>query len=120
MTGETSSKFNTLPYMGIVVMSEVKTFFRHCPACGRRFEIRLVRKKTSKDYAFDSEVPRSDAATREARALMPLLLGESNEPVTIDEEEFSYMYVCKHCGHQWTETREKVDVEPAPEGYTGD
>ena len=94
--------------------------FRHCPACGRRFEIRIVRKETSKDHAYGSEVPRSGAATMEAEALMPILLGESNEPVTIEEKEFSYTYVCKHCGHRWTETREETDVEPTPEGYTGD
>jgi transcription elongation factor Elf1 len=101
-------------------MSEIKAFFRHCPACGRRFEIRVVRKATQKDDSYSSEVPRSDTATREARALMPLLLSESNEPVTIEEEEFSYKYVCKHCGQSWTETREETDVEPTPEGYTGD
>jgi hypothetical protein len=101
-------------------MSEIKAFFRHCPACGRRFEIRMVRKKTRNDDTYVSEIPRSDTATMEVRALMPLLLDESNEPITIEEEKFSYKYVCKHCGHQWTETRKEVDVEPTPEGYTGD
>ena len=101
-------------------MPEIRTFFRHCPACGKRFEIRLVGKRTRRDDEYDSEIPRSDDATMEAKALMPVLLGESNEPVTIEEKEFSYKYVCKHCGHQWTETREDVDVEPTPEGYTGD
>jgi len=101
-------------------MSEVKAFFRHCPACGRRFEIRIVRKGTRKDDTYGSEMPRSDTGTMEARALVPLLLDESNQPVAVEEKEFSYKYVCKHCGHQWTETREETGVEPAPEGYTGD
>jgi DNA-directed RNA polymerase subunit M/transcription elongation factor TFIIS len=101
-------------------MSEVRAFFRHCPACGRRFEIRVVKKDTLKDDLHGSEIPRSDNATMEVESLVPVLLGESNEPVTVEEKEFSYSYICKHCGHQWTETREKVEVEPAPEGYAGD
>jgi len=117
---KTRSTLNTVAHMSIAAMSEVKAFFRHCPACGRRFEIRIVRKRTRNDDTYGSKVPRSDPATMEARALMPLLLDESNEPVTVEEKEFSYMYVCKHCGHQWTETREGFDVEPTPEGYTGD
>ena len=117
---ETTLTFNTFPRKSIAAMSEVKAFFRHCPACGRRFEIRIVRKGTRNDDTYVSEIPRSDSATMEARALEPLLLEESNEPVTIEEKEFSYKYVCKHCGHQWTETREEFDVEPTPEGYTGD
>ena len=117
---KTSPTFNTFPQVSIAVMSEVRAFFRHCPNCGRRFEIRIVRKKMQKDDTYGSEIPRSDTATMETKALMPLLLGESSEPVTVEEKEFSYSYVCKHCGHRWTETREAVDVEPTPEGYTGD
>jgi len=117
---KTSSTLNTFPPVSIAAMSEVKAFFRHCPACGRRFEIRIVRKRALNDDTYVSEIPRSDSATIEARALAPLLLAESNEPVTVEEEEFSYRYVCKHCGHRWTETRKEFDVEPTPEGYTGD
>jgi len=100
-------------------MSEVKTFFRHCPACGRRFEIRIVKKTTRNGDTYGSEIPGSEPVEMRARAA-PLLVFESTEPVTVEEKEFTYQYVCKHCGHQWTETREGFDVEPTPEGYTGD
>jgi predicted RNA-binding Zn-ribbon protein involved in translation (DUF1610 family) len=106
--------------MSIAAMSEVRAFFRHCPACGRRFEIRVVRKEARKDDSYASEMPRLDTDTTKAKALAPLLLNEADEQVVVEEKELGYTYICKHCGHKWTELHEDIDVEPSPEGYTGD
>jgi C4-type Zn-finger protein len=43
-----------------------------------------------------------------------------DEPMLVDLRELTYSYMCKHCGHRWTETHVKDEVEPQPEGYTGD
>ena len=37
-------------------MSEVKTFFRHCPSCGRRFHIRVVSKQLLQMDREDEEI----------------------------------------------------------------
>ncbi len=94
-------------------MAEIKTLFRHCPACGRRFEIRLVSKKPE-------ETREETYVEKQARPIsgigsggiyggnvgmyggIPLVVQEEY-PVTIDVTEFSYTYRCKHCGHQWAE-----------------
>ena len=102
------------------------TFFRHCPACGKRFEIRLVKKELEKDEAHPEDIPRASApnltgpaAGMGAFTFVPVVLDE-NMPSMVDNEEFDYTYKCKHCGHTWTEVREKAQVEREPSGYTGD
>jgi hypothetical protein len=97
-------------------MSGVRTFFRHCPSCGRRFEVRLVGKQS---------VAKEDLPETEKRAVgrfitpAPVLMTE-DEPVVIDIEEFQYTYKCKHCGHEWSEVRQTEHKFDAPKGYTGD
>ncbi|HVP24192.1 MAG TPA: hypothetical protein VMS77_09815 [Conexivisphaerales archaeon] len=100
-------------------MSEVKTFFRHCPGCGRRFEIRLVSrelkdtreetyvKKTAIPYAFTYN------SSRYGGFFSPLAVQEE-VPTTVDVAEFNYTYRCKHCGHIWSEVH--VEEEGAQEG----
>jgi hypothetical protein len=102
-------------------MSEVRTFFRHCPACGRRFEIRVVRKEPEKNHSYESEMPPSVVDVAGGRPLTPLVLSqEADKPVIVEEKKLGYTYMCKHCGHQWTEIHDEVHVEAPPEGYTGD
>jgi uncharacterized Zn finger protein len=96
-------------------MSEIETIFRHCPACGRRFEIRLVRKETVSDRKETTDVktivappgapavPMHGAAAFSSMA-SPLVV-EEDVPVTVEITEFQYTYRCKHCGHQWAELR---------------
>jgi hypothetical protein len=45
---------------------------------------------------------------------------EEDVPSIVDVEEFQYAYKCKHCGHQWSEVREKLRDFDTPRGYTGD
>ena len=97
-------------------MSGVRTFFRHCPSCGRRFEVRLVRNES---------VSKTDTVETRDRAAGPYInpdpvLMTDDGPVVVDIEEFQYTYRCKHCGHEWTEAHETEREFHAPEGYTGD
>ena len=99
-------------------MSVVQTFFRHCPSCGRRFEIRLVSKKLagSEDYV-DKENHLQTVPSIGPRRYPPLqAVMEEGKPFTVDVEEFQYAYKCKHCGHEWSETRETERRSD----YTGD
>jgi len=98
-------------------LSEVSIFFRHCPSCGRRFEIRLAGKKLVDDKKTTQEVKET--------AVMPGGLGgtggmygggygmgsytyvEEDVPLTIEIKDFNYTYKCKHCGHVWTELHEE-------------
>lgn len=87
-------------------MSEIKTLFRHCPGCGRRFEIRLVSKKlveTRQETHLEKHAfPMTPIGRGGMYSGIPLAV-EEDYPVTIDVTEFSYTYRCKHCGHQWAE-----------------
>jgi hypothetical protein len=104
---------------------DVRTFFRHCPSCGRRFEVRLVRKESLGEEDLPGTIP---GTIRRAAGQYtnpgyinpaPVLLTE-DEPAVVDIEEFRYTYRCKHCGHEWTEAHETERTFDAPKGYTGD
>jgi uncharacterized protein YlaI len=90
-------------------MPEIRTFFRHCPACGRRFEIKLVSRKALDEWKTEEEgkrevvMPqvRSDSAATQGVAIL-----EQGPAVHVDVESFEYTYLCKHCGHRWSEERE--------------
>jgi hypothetical protein len=102
-------------------MSGIRAFFRHCPSCGRRFEIRLVSKKPiGAAEEFVGEVGPSPPIAVSAAPIRPPTDLTEGGPVMVDVEEFRYTYRCKHCGHEWSEVREKVNEMSAPEGYTGD
>lgn len=90
-------------------MSEIETFFRRCPNCGRRFEIRLVGKKV-----LDSETIKEDRPyVADYFSGSPDEYLDLNEtvPAIIEVEKFQYAYRCKHCGHQWVEIKEKEQKE---------
>ena len=95
-------------------MSEIRTFFRFCPECGRRFHIKLVSKKLvgvereseERRQAFPVGIP-----ANEPSAGSPVIVEETEGPMTIDIEEFQYTYRCKHCGHEWTEKHLEEEKE---------
>ncbi len=112
-------------------LSSVKTFFRHCPSCGRRFEIRLVKKEEVDSEELEENLPRPGLANPIIERAMvtnpvtPVLTGSpiklsEGEPSIVDIEDFRYTYRCKHCGHEWSEVHTTEDSFKAPEGYTGD
>ena len=93
-------------------MSEVETFFRFCPSCGKRFHIKLVSKKLVGDRKEVEEVKQammSPMPMGYSRGSMPTtpVIVEENIPITIEIEDFQYSYKCKHCGHEWTESHTK-------------
>jgi len=103
---------------------DIKTIFRHCPSCGRRFEIRLVGKKLIDSKSIEEKggrrlVPVGGGAVFGA-AVPVVTVVQEGMPSIVEVEDFQYSYKCKHCGHQWSEVREKVRKADEPEGYTGD
>jgi DNA-directed RNA polymerase subunit RPC12/RpoP len=87
-------------------MSEIETFFRRCPNCGRRFEVRLIGKKLVSAETINESRPVSADYFAPGSPISYLEVGET-EPTIIDVEKFQYAYRCKHCGHQWVEIRDK-------------
>lgn len=100
-------------------MSEIKTFFRHCPSCGRRFEIRLVSKKAVGEKSEFVEADMEGAGPIEETVGDFVSLGV-DAPVIVDEKDFRYSYRCKHCGHRWSEVHEELETAKAPKDYSGD
>lgn len=89
-------------------MSQVTEFFRHCPNCGRRFTIRLTGKQMMSEKEVTERVPDSQAGGPGTRfATQSETSVTEGVPIYVDVKEFSYSYKCTHCGHQWTEVREK-------------
>lgn len=87
---------------------EVKDLFRFCPACGKRFHIRLVGKRLVGDAVETREIKESASlGASHAFAGAPLVVNEEI-PVTVEVKDFQYTYSCKHCGHVWTEAHEEV------------
>jgi len=87
-------------------MSEIKTFFRFCPECGRRFHIKVLSKNLVSLQREKEQVEETAAMLSVSRYPVsgtPALLLQEGEPVTVDVEEFQYVYKCKHCGHEWSE-----------------
>ena len=83
-------------------MPDVRTFFRHCPSCSARFEIRLVSKRQVEDE--------EDESTEEKYTSSPVPYPEvleTDKPSVVEVEDFRYTYKCKRCGHQWSEERYK-------------
>jgi predicted RNA-binding Zn-ribbon protein involved in translation (DUF1610 family) len=98
-------------------MSVIKAFFRHCPSCGRRFEIRLESKKLLNEDRVTTMVSPTEANVRTGLIAgpatgtsAPLMVG-TDVPITIDIESFQYTYKCKHCGHEWSEVRQEEHDE---------
>ncbi|MGA2665026.1 MAG: hypothetical protein ABSF83_08795 [Nitrososphaerales archaeon] len=94
-------------------MSEIKEFFRHCPACGRRFHIKLVSKESVGGERINETITARDeemasGTMHGAEMITPLAEGT---PVIVSIEDFEYKYKCTHCGHLWSEVREEESSE---------
>ena len=100
-------------------MSTVRTFFRHCPGCGRRFEIRLVSKTQVSERTIVEEMPVQEYSAPMSAIRSPVTPLTETVPAIVDEKEFQYRYRCSHCGHQWSEER-VTDSQVKAQGYKGD
>lgn len=94
-------------------LAEVRAFFRHCPFCGRRFEIRLVNKRLMGSRLIESKVEQFTPASE----TVPVVL-ELNVPMVVEVDDFGYTYRCKHCGHQWSEDRFRTQNEKIDQNIT--
>ena len=111
-------------------MSSITTFFRHCPSCGRRFEIRLTGRKSveaeseiragrsAEDRTFRASEPAVVADSQSTKSYH--ILSHDTSPLTVVTEEFLYSYKCNHCGHQWSEERFRTGTERTSPEYRGD
>jgi predicted RNA-binding Zn-ribbon protein involved in translation (DUF1610 family) len=68
---------------------------RRCPACGRRFVVRLQSKKL---------VNTEESTER-------IALGLASTTIPIERETFEVTFECHHCHHKWTETVVKAEKE---------
>jgi hypothetical protein len=97
----------------VYLPSNVRRFFRHCPSCGRRFEIKLVGKKLVGDEEIAGDAPSPQVTPMGAWQFggsdflaskgMSMLSLEGTDPVVVEAKNFQYTYRCKHCGHTWIE-----------------
>ena len=108
----------------------IGTFFRHCPSCGRQFEIRLIAKT---EVAEGSELERTKqplsslklAAYPPSRSILAIQL-QTGGPATVEvpsineTKEFRYAYRCKHCGHEWFEDEVQTTERKPASDYVGD
>jgi hypothetical protein len=103
----------------------LRTFFRHCPNCGRRFEIRLTDEKEveGSEETIVNSVPEdptrvSGMGPMGSPGYAPgiMVLPSSTVPLVIKERELKDTYRCGHCGHTWTELRhDETSVKIPPE-----
>jgi uncharacterized Zn finger protein len=92
-------------------MSEVETFFRFCPVCGKRFHIKVIGKELVGDRVERESLEQTVPSNIGFGQVAEPVVVEQGVPVTIDYEDFQYTYKCKHCGHVWTEIHEKEEQE---------
>jgi predicted RNA-binding Zn-ribbon protein involved in translation (DUF1610 family) len=87
----------------------VREFLRMCPACGRRFMVRLQSKKLV-DVEHDTERVAHDVVViaRGGRDARMIPAGVTYEEVPIEREEFDVTFECHHCHHTWTEKVAKL------------
>jgi transcription elongation factor Elf1 len=117
-------------------VSAIATLFRHCPSCGRRFEVRLVRKEQvegSVNYEKTREgenLPRAIAISStgvpaEPQRFVAIQLStgaptSAEVPEADEVREFRLDFKCKHCGHEWSETTTKEVKGHTSSDYKGD
>ncbi|MDE1858557.1 MAG: hypothetical protein KGI26_05790 [Thaumarchaeota archaeon] len=88
----------------------MRDFLRKCPACGRRFAVRLQSKKlvateeNTQQIAHDVVVLAGGG--RDARVIPA---GVTYEDLHIETEKFAVTYECGRCHHSWTEAVTKVE-----------
>lgn len=88
----------------------MREFLRRCPACGRRFTVKLQTKKLV-DTERGTERIAHDVVVRSMDPRNPKVYpaGVTYEDVPIEREKFEVTFECHNCGHRWTETVFKVE-----------
>jgi transcription elongation factor Elf1 len=98
----------------------MSTFFKKCPSCGKRFEVKHTGEELEKSDVKSEEVSvnlslntpfqwsheaQTDEIEVEPGALGPIAHGKRT--IETGEDTYTETYRCEHCGHQWTEQRVK-------------
>ena len=93
-------------------MVHLREFLRRCPACGRRFVVRLQTKRLVGSEQ-DTEHIAHDVVVlaRGGRDSRVIPAGATFEDVPIERETFEVTFECHRCHHKWTETVTKVEKE---------
>ena len=88
----------------------MREFLRRCPACGKRFTVRLQGRKLV-DVEQDTERIAHDVVVlaRGGRDSRVIPAGVTYVDVPIEREKFEVTFECHHCHHKWTETVLKVE-----------
>lgn len=92
----------------------MSTFLKRCPSCGKHFEVRRTAKTvTKKDEVVPETKTRSAfAASAAAYSVSPAdpkaMRTEVGVEEELEEDTYTETFKCRHCGHTWTETHEKV------------
>jgi hypothetical protein len=103
---------------------DIRTFFRHCPSCARRFEIRVVGKKLIDSKSIKETekrlIPIGGSVPGGIYARQMVTMVQEDVPTIVEVDDFQYNYKCKHCGHEWSEVHETVHKVEGADGYPGD
>lgn len=104
----------------------MSTFFKRCPSCGRRFEVKHIGEKLvnsevdaervvtsvplsspTAPYGSGYTEERDDIAASDNIDVEPGAMSSAIGKTELDIEEDTYeeTYRCSHCGYQWTEER---------------
>ncbi|HUI85676.1 MAG TPA: hypothetical protein VLY21_00780 [Nitrososphaerales archaeon] len=83
--------------------TRVKEFFRRCPACGKRFSVRLEKKVLTKDEHGVEETA-YDVVLGWSATSQVLPAPVTHQEIPVERETFDLTYECVHCHHEWTET----------------
>ena len=104
----------------------MSTFFKKCPNCGKRFEVEhTVETVEKKEELLPEErtvfpVAGIASAYPIPVAEPPGLTTKVKEEEIVEDDIYTETYKCKHCGHVWTEQREKIKHLGDIEGVEGD
>ncbi|MDE1853705.1 MAG: hypothetical protein KGI38_08165 [Thaumarchaeota archaeon] len=88
----------------------MREFLRRCPACGRRFTVRLQSKKLVDTEEHTERITHDIVIlARGGRDSRVIPAGATFEDVPIEVEKFDVTFECKSCHHKWTESVTKVE-----------
>ena len=92
----------------------MSTILKKCPSCGKRFEVQRTSKSVAKrdEMVPEKKTRKAFAATvaarEDPRATTDTMRTEVHVEEEMEEDTDTETFKCRHCGHTWTETREKV------------
>ncbi len=100
-----------------------RTFFKKCPKCGKRFEVRHTSETVEKKQTLipEEKTYLEPAGVAAAYPIpQPPIRAEAEVEEDIEEDTYTETYRCVRCGNTWTETREKVRDIGGVGGTKGD